>query len=285
MGSGEEDAAGGGDRDARGRVEFGGCRKGTVAGEALNTVASEGGDGAAGDLAQAVVGAVADEQSATVVQRKSNWLVQSGRSGWSAVAGEARAAVANECGDDAVAYGADALVAGICDIDCAVRAECDRLRRVEFGADRWAAIAGEALHAAAGDHQPCAAERGLKDLVTGGVGDVEIAGNVIGDAGWCEQRRRGLGSKPSGGAEHEESETGFDATRTRAIRRQESPSTLREVARHGFVAHDNVRRNETRTGNKKRTQRAQTTGLSTSAQDHPMRAKTARWGPRRAPPV
>jgi hypothetical protein len=136
-----------------------------------------------------------------LIECQSVGLGERGRCGWAAVAGESRAAVAGEGGDDAVGHGADALVAGIGDVEGAVRPDRDRLRRVQFGGDSCAAVSREALHAAARNDQPCAGERGLKDLVAGGVRDVEISGSVVSDARGFERGWRGS-LRGSGGRHH-----------------------------------------------------------------------------------
>ena len=191
----DEDAAIAGYGDSGGCVDLGGGGWAAVAGEALDAVACDGGDDAVGDAAQAMVGAVADQQGAGGVDGESRGRIEGCCCGDASIPEVACLTVARDGCDIAVDDGTDALVACVCDVECAVGTDGNGLRSVQFSSGCRAAVSSKALHTAPCNHEPSAAKRGLKDLVARGVRDVEVAGGVIRDAIWKQQRWSSLGGQ------------------------------------------------------------------------------------------
>ncbi len=138
-----------------------------------------------------------------------------------------------------LADGADALVAGVGDVECAVRPDGDGLWRVQFGADSCAAVSCEALHPATRNDHPGPGERGLKDLVATGIGYIEIAGGVVSDARglqwrWCGSLRGCGGRHHAAGCESGRTKQREPVVLCpgRRLREQESPSTMLEAGKY-----------------------------------------------------
>ena len=117
-------------------------------------------------------------------KRQRVWGVELGSASWAVVAGVTGFASAGDGGDGAGRVdGADDVVTGVRDVERTAGRDGQRLRAVELGRRCGAVIAGIALRAGSGDEEELATECSLEDLVAIGVGEVEVASGVVGDAG------------------------------------------------------------------------------------------------------
>jgi len=127
---------------------------------------------------------------------------QCGSEGGRSIAREACDAGSGKCGNLAVADGADALVAGVGDVDRVVRADCDALWSVKQCADSRCAITAESLDAGSGYGGERAGEGDFKDLVAVGVDEEQVSGRVVRNSR-RQKERGGLGKERSVAEQHQ----------------------------------------------------------------------------------
>jgi hypothetical protein len=115
------------------------------------------------------------------VKREAGGRVDGGGGGGTVVSGEALSAVACNGGDDAGrdVDAANAVVAGVSEVEIVLGVDCERDGEVELGAGGGAAIARKTGSAIAGDRgEDVGGKAELADDVIVRVGDVKVVGGV-----------------------------------------------------------------------------------------------------------